>query len=131
MGTLQEITDLYRAKKDRWDRLVEGFLALPPGERREFIAKLIILEEADTRSTHPPDGGDRKLRLVDIVIQALTTATQPLSAPEIYAAARIIKKGVKKKSLETTVSKLAQQKIIARTGVTDDGRKLYAVQPGG
>lgn len=129
MGTMviQSLVDAYLVKKSRWDHLIDGFLALPVDERRNFIAKLILLEEADARVTHPPEGGERKTRLFDVVMHTLITAERPLTSPEIYEAARGLKKGIKKKSLETTVSKMAQQAIIKRTGVNDEGRKLYAV----
>lgn len=127
MTILQELVDSYTAKKSRWDAAIENFLALPVPERRDFIAKLILLEEADAVITHPPDGGERKMRLCDIVMHALISAERPLTAPEIFSAARHVKKGIKKKSLETTVSKMAHTAIIKRIGVNDEGRKLYAV----
>ena len=124
---IQSLVAAYTVKKERWDHLVDGFLALPPSERRDFIAKLILLEEADARIVDPPAGGERKTRLFDVVMHALITAERPLTSPEIYEAARALKKGVKKKSLETTVSKMAQLAAIKRTGVNEEGRKLYAV----
>jgi hypothetical protein len=129
MPMLQSFIDSYTAKKSRWDTLIDSFLAFPVPERRDFIAKLILLEDAESIANHPPDGGERKLRLCDIVMHALISAEHPLTSPEIYTAARLVKKGIKKKSLETTVSKMAHGSIIKRTGVNDEGRKLYSVIP--
>jgi hypothetical protein len=125
----QAFIDQYATRKTRWTALVESFLTMPIAERRDFIAELILREEADAVISNPPDGGERKLRLCDIVMHALISAEKPLTSPEIYAAARRVQKGVKKKSLETTVSKMAHGAIIRRSGVNDDGRKLYAVVP--
>jgi hypothetical protein len=122
---IAKITEAYRAKTLRLEELLRLYTELPPAERHDVVARLILLlEEAPKSNGHPPEGD--KPKLLDVVRRALADAGRPMSAPEIYAYARTLRSDIRKNSIETTVSKAAQRGLLKKIGMSETGLKLYA-----